>query len=452
MYLSQDMNYLLLLYFEYNEKSDKKNMNEKIEQHNKSITEAFISDDLNKFKSIEESIPNIDDAIFSITTPMKSGSRLSDSCNKSLPSSGLRLIHIAAFYNALDCLRYLQLTRKVSLQAKSTRSFHPIHYSCYSGSAEVTLYILTQEPTEVKYYIADSGYVQLIYCAINGQSPEILTALFQKGILLGRDDAEAKSNMFKAIELHDSDILKIIYKNSKHNTTKSKISTLPLSMLAIEEHNFEAFKLLYNGKEDIIYKSPDGTYKNLICLICQNDRFNKLNDVLLSIIDDGKEIDLEPPKNFKQGLVHFACQYMNFDVAKKIFRLPYVDLNRLDSNGKLGPAYLTVSSSQDKYRDVKFEILKMIFHFNFNPNLMEPGKPSLLETFVLACFNDLQMIECLLANGADTNLIIQRGQFKGKSLYDYVMGLEKKLSEKLDNNQTQKRLIELFKRYHKKYL
>lgn len=412
---------------------------EKLKQHNKNINEAFISDDLNKFKGIEESIPNIDDAIFSITTIMKSQSL-------TLPSNGLRLIHIAAYYNALDCLRYLQLTRKVSLQEKSAGSFHPIHYSCHSGSSEVSLYILTQEPAEVKYYNSESGYLQLIFCAIIGQNTEILKGLFQKGILLGRDDTEAKSNINKAITLHDSDTLKIIYKNYKQNETNSKFISMPLSMYAIEDHNFDAFKLLYNGSKDIIYKSPDGTYNNLIGQICQNDRYNELKDVLLSIIDDGEKINLEPPKDYKWGLVHFACQYLDVDVARKIFSLPYVNLNRFDFYGKLGPAYLAVSTPKDKLREKKIEILKLIFQFDFNPNSLISGKQSLLESFVLCGFVDLQMIEILLANGADTNLIIQKSSsaHKGKSLFDFVMGLGNN-----DPNEKQKKMIELFKKYHK---
>ena len=237
-----------------------------------------------QFKSLVQNY-NIHSANYSITIQNQN----------TLPNDNLTLLHIAAYYNALDCFRYLQLTRKIPLRMKSASSYYPLHYSCLSGSSEISLYILSQDPDQATHIIQGGGQQQVIYCSIIGGNPEILEALFKSGATLNQYIYDQNDYIKKAISLHNIEILKILYKHYKDDCKQTN-KFIPLSMKAAKYHDIDSFRLLYRGPQDIIFKSFDGTYENLIEIICSIDNKHIFKDELLKILDDCQDIDLEPQK------------------------------------------------------------------------------------------------------------------------------------------------------------
>lgn len=136
-----------------------------------------------------------------------------DQQEEDLPNTGLTLLHIAAYYNALECFRYLQLEKKLGLSRKSAGDFLPLHYACRTGSYEVALYILTSEPSQATYQVSGGGNLQLLYCATVGGDPRILEALFNGGakiINTGHNKNMEKKLIEKAISLRDRELLRIL--------------------------------------------------------------------------------------------------------------------------------------------------------------------------------------------------------------------------------------------------
>lgn len=391
------------------------------------IEKALANDDLINFESLVQNNNNIGSAMYSITI-QKQGT---------LPNDHLTLLHVAAYYNALDCFRYLQLTRNIPLRKESAGSFYSLHYSCLSGSSEVSLYILSQDPDEATHIVQGGDRQQVIYCSIVGGNPEILEALFKVGASLSKYIDDQNDYIKKAISLHNAEILKLLYKHYQKNDKQSN-KFIPLSMKAAKYHDIEAFRLLYRGPEDIIFKLSDGTYENLVEIICSFDKTYTFKKDLLKILDDCQDLDLEPPKNSKEGLAHLVCSYMDVSVAEKIINLPCFNPNRLDENKKSAMYRLISKNEPDASK-----IMQMLINKGLDINVHPENEASILESFVLFITKDLLMIDCLLKNGANMDEVCVRTFAKGKTIYECVMSMR--------SNKINDQIKEIFNKYrHKK--
>lgn len=70
--------------------------------------------------------------------------------NALLPTSGLPLIHIAAYYDATELFFYL-LELGFSIRELSAHNYLPIHYACEGNSKEVAFYILNNDAKAVEF-------------------------------------------------------------------------------------------------------------------------------------------------------------------------------------------------------------------------------------------------------------------------------------------------------------
>lgn len=61
-----------------------------------------------------------------------------------IPENSSILLHVAAFSDALDCFRYLQLSPQILLRKQSSSSFLPLHNACLSGASKDVLYTLAK--------------------------------------------------------------------------------------------------------------------------------------------------------------------------------------------------------------------------------------------------------------------------------------------------------------------
>ena len=398
------------------------------------IIEALKKDDLKEFINLVGRTRNVGEANITISIQnydVSNNGQHNETQGEQIPSDGLTLLHVAAFYGALDCFVYLQKTKNVNIRAPSSHSFIPLHYACWSGSTEVALYILTQDPSEAALPVQGGTSIQLLYCAVMGGDSEVLQVLFNNGASLSHTFNDKKKLVNKAIGLHKIDILRILY----DNLSDSKDLLSPCAQ-AINDHNLEAFQMLYQGKKDILFKTSSGATDSLVHLICCSDRDHKFKPMLMKILDDADDLDLEPPGVVGEGLVHFACNYLDLDVARKLSNMPSFKVNRLDPNGKSGPFRLIVRNKDKGVVDM----LQLLIDKNFQIDGIGQNCPSLLESFVLGINKNYEAIDCLLKNGASTDIKCTRPNAKNQTLYEYVMG----------PSCSDKKLKELFKPYKKR--
>ena len=50
------------------------------------------------------------------------------------PGRGLTLMHVAAFYDSLECLVYLHKTCEMDLNCQSDKAFVPLQFACAGGA------------------------------------------------------------------------------------------------------------------------------------------------------------------------------------------------------------------------------------------------------------------------------------------------------------------------------
>ncbi|OHS98741.1 hypothetical protein TRFO_08753 [Tritrichomonas foetus] len=77
-----------------------------------------------------------------------------------LPSDNLSLMHVAAFYDALECFIILS-QNGFQVDCQSADSLHPIQYACYSDAVEIVSYILQVKPSEATFNFSDKVFIYL---------------------------------------------------------------------------------------------------------------------------------------------------------------------------------------------------------------------------------------------------------------------------------------------------
>lgn len=383
-------------------------------------------DEVSAFISQTKNIRDIDAANIKIKIHKDANNNNNNNNRESqnlIPDDGLTLLHVAAFYDALDCFRYLYLSRQIPLRKQSSHSFLPLHYACWSGASEVALYILTCDPSQATYAVQGAGYIQLLYCSFIGGDIEIIQSLTEKGASLSQPHNDQNILVTKAIGLHRSDILKLIFKDYKPQRGSTDMP--PVAKAAID-FNPEALEMLYNGKEDILCKIPEKPNENLISLICDSDRQKKFKDILINkILKDAKEMNLEPTNPSAPGICHWACSYMDVDVAREMFKLPNFNINRT-ANDKTGPMKLV-----NRVEKEALDMLSLLIDRGFEINNTHGGKvPSLLECYVAAIRKDIPAITLLLNNGADVDIKYTKSR-SNQTIYEFVMSTNNEQLKKL---------------------
>lgn len=330
--------------------------------------------------------------------------------DENIPTERLNLLHIAAYYDSLECFRYIERTGKLKLRSQSAAGYYPLHYACYSGSNEVALYILSKDPSQAQAHPEGINDLQLLYCATLGSDPEILQALFDNGAKMSDQWNKEEKLIAKGIGLHNRDILSILMKNST-NKPGSRIDATQgtAAMRAVINHNVEALEVLYRGKEDITPCFTDRSgFHSLVSLICETDVRKIFKGIFKRILTDARDIQIEPEyiagKTFQAGVCHWACMYLDVEIARLMFKTPGVEVNRLDKEYKTGAAKLIEKKDKEVVPMLEFLYSQ---GFNFNTRKDEKSQ-SLLENFLTAISKNYQAIEFIVNHGADVNVYHSR--------------------------------------------
>lgn len=386
----------------------------------KDLINIIMNDNVSELKNKVKNMCNVESANYSIKIHAIINDNTQNTATDQtdlIDEDGLTLLHVAAYYDALDCFRYLQKSRQISLRKLSSHAFLPLHYACWAGSSEVALYILSEDPQQYNFQVQGSHDIQLLYCSLMGGDLEIIETLFSLGLELEASYNNQEKILEKSIGLHNPDILLTVLNHYKPK--KGSVDCAPV-VKAVLSHNPEALATIYKGKEDISQTIPERPHDNLISLICENDRDKKFKNLLLTkIIKDAKDMDLEPTNPNLPGICHWACTYMDVEVAKQLFKLPCCKIDRLES-GKTGPSKLV--NKKDK---VIPDMLNCLIDCGFDINNTYDGKtPSLLESFAINSIQkNIPAIRVLIDRGGDIDAPCLKAKQNSKNLtiYEYVM-------------------------------
>lgn len=316
-----------------------------------------------------------------------------------LPRENLKLIHIAAFGDALDVFQLLE-NHGFSINDTTLDNYLPLHYACSKGSYKVASYILSKDPLMIQNEPKNVKY-NLLY--ISAYNYNILELLFENNVNIESYKEGKEGPLEKAISSNSLECSKILYSHG----IKLHDPELTIPMYACMNIHPEIVEYFLSIEtKPINYCSPT-KHNSILGLCCFYGKIYK--NTILKILQNAE--DIEPPIPNCDGPVHWICTMLDVDIAKA-FLLHNIDVNRIDENNKTG--FHLMSDKIHKEKEV-IEIMKLLINAGFDVNLQLPC--SVLEEFCTSIKKSYKMIEFLIENGAD----IYVKDKDGNRLYDIVM-------------------------------
>ena len=264
--------------------------------------------------------------------------------NKHLEANQLTLAHIAAFYDSLECFVYIY--KKMggdSLNMWSAHSKSPLQYACANGSLEVATFILSLAPNQENQ--------ELLFYAVIGKSPEMVSLLFNYCGIQGFTEQEVHKAYMYAIEVQCVDCMKLLLQRGR-----VKVVGDSLLMTAVKHVYPEAVRLLLEaGKNpDYIGESSFDTPLRVACYF-KNERCVEL---LLE-----KTVSPDPKPVYDTGAVFWICESHNVRIARMMLEKG-IDVNRLDVHNRMGVSRLVDRATEDE----SIEIMELMVRHGWDMN------------------------------------------------------------------------------------
>ena len=347
---------------------------------------------------------------------------LPDEKTDNFKNDEITLLHVAAFYDSLECFCFLESKYKTKkneniLRTPSTKSYYPLHYACFNGSREIVAYILSQDPEEASMILPNIDHHFLFY-TVYGGDPIILTELFKNGADLQEAHNKADDPIGKAISLSQIECLKVLLKYEKGSSNSNKYTP---AMLASKNCHPEALKLLISSEEDITYSS--GSNESVISLMFHYSNGLIFKDVLLYLLRRYPNARIEPPSDNIAGVVHWICKIADKEISLLMIQTADVNINRLDENNYSGPHYMAIQKNIKE--DTIIDILRILINNNFDVNLKPKNianAPRPIEYFLNAMVRRTKVIQFLLENGA--RLDKKSSKDPNKTIYEQAMNTQ----------------------------
>ena len=326
-----------------------------------------------------------------------------------LPMNNLKLTHIAAIADSLDCFIVLE-NFGFSINDQSAAMYLPIHYACLFRSYEIVSYILSKDPSMAK--VEPPVEYHLLYLTATGGDDWIMRLLFANNVNF-RSPANRKNNPFqKAVQSAHFECLKVLLENGEKPMIQDYYTP---SMQAAINRQPEAVEYLVKTYHDPInYVSPveHRTLLGLCCFI--GDIFKPTIIKILRMVDN-----IEPPSTICcKGPVHWLCELLDLDVAREFLQHEIL-VNRIDNEGKTGFHYLI--DKPPKLTKTIIKIMKLLINYGFDVNVQcirnNSKTSTVLETFCTCIKKSYDIIEFLIKHGAN----IYAETTKNSTLYDLVM-------------------------------
>jgi ankyrin repeat protein len=334
-------------------------------------------------------------ATFSIPQPQSSVH--SPQVKPTLPDTNISLLHIAAYFDSLDCFLYLE-DKGLSYDQESAASYLPIHYACSNGSYEVVCYIIKKDPRQAGILPAVEWH--LPYLATIAGDPEILGLLLQNGADLSLPQNIDNQPVSQAIRRRNVECLRLLLKYKLR--TARDISDHSTLMHAIANNEMEAIPLLLDSGEDPAFISAR-THESALFLACfQGEQWLP---VVKLICERTTKLDLDP-LIIEKAAIHWACSSKCPEIVRVVLEKG-IDVNRVDSKGKSGLFYLVDACEEE----TMVQIMEIMVQYGFKLH----EHPSVLADYAMAMRKPFTAIEWLFEHGVDPTV-----KWQNKRLMDYL--------------------------------
>jgi ankyrin repeat protein len=325
--------------------------------------------------------------------------------NQVLPFSNISLMHIAAFYDSLDCFVYLE-SKSLQYNQESAGSYLPIHYACLNGAYEVVCYILNKDPEQAKILPAVENHL-LLLATMAGDS-EILGLLLRHGANLTAP-ANVKNNpVATAIQRQHVDCLRLLL--TYRVTNQRDVAEYTALMLAINASERDAIPLLLDCGENPSYINP--RRMSALFLACWQGK--EWLDVVQLICRKATKLDLDEGIKHKAA-IHWACSSKCPEIVEAVLQQK-VDVNRKDEKGYTGVHYLLDACPEDDL----LKILELMHQYGLE---LGGDNVSILADLTSGITKPYRAIEWIFAHGIDPD-----ERWNGLSVAD-MMGKDQQLKQ-----------------------
>lgn len=115
----------------------------------------------------------------------------------------------------------------------------------------------------------------------------------------------------KVVGRYSDDILSFLW-SKRIPPTNDENNKRTYAMRCVTDHNVSSLEIIYDKDYDLKkYFTDRSGYNSLISLIAVTDQRNIFKEIYLKILDDAKDILIEPPEEFEDtdGVCHWCCMY-----------------------------------------------------------------------------------------------------------------------------------------------
>ena len=321
------------------------------------------------------------------------------------PGRGLTLMHVAAFYDSLECLVYLHKKRGMDINCESEKSFVPLQFACAGGALECANYLLTHgaDPNNVP----DVDGMSPLFLAVLSGNARLVTLLFDSGVRFTDEmRASAKNPLDQALKRKNIDIVEILLSRGVSMRAVSANGRLSPLMYAIAIGLSEAVEPLLNRGVDPNYKNDQNS-----CALFLAFREN-MPDVVQMLVDKGANVRFRSCGGF--NAVHAACQAGSLELVKKAVELGALPMEK-DDRGRL-PTFATLMIDKDRKMIPILEYL--IDELRLDINAKDDNDMTLLgEVLTDKKRMTPQLAQFLLSRGAN----VQEVTPNGKTIWELAM-------------------------------
>ena len=250
------------------------------------------------------------------------------------PRSDLSLAHVAAFYDALECL-IVVLDSGIEVDAVTSDGYTPLMYACANSSLECATYLLSKKADpnkETQKYNRSPLY----FAAYSGSST-LLGLLFDYNAKMPNTLKRDNNPLMAAIQSKHIDCLEILLKRGFKPTFKDgEFSPL---MNAINMHLDDAIELLLQKGADVKFTNSKGNTALVLAI-----RRNSLPLVKL-LLSYGAKVDTYEVSTMQTPL-HLACSKGNLEMVKLLVKAG-ADLKAQDAKQRIATFYAINADVKD---------------------------------------------------------------------------------------------------------
>jgi ankyrin repeat protein len=276
----------------------------------------------------------------------------------------LSLIHVAAYYDSLECFQYL-VKKGLSPTLKSGHGFQPLHYAIIGFADEMVVYLLSECGADPNAAPEGTGFTP-IYLSIFQKSTVIMNILFDFGA--------------------EFDITKMRSEQGVKNPVMDSLKNL----------NFEAFKLLLEKSPNVSFTKDEKQYSVLMRAISL-----RIYDAVEPLIELGVDVN----HSTQSGLtaLHLAIHHGSLEITNKLISYG-ADVNKKDPLGQTPVHYAAASGN--------VELLKAVLDAGADPLINDYANRTPLFCAV-SSNNFIEIMKILLERGIDINHLSKNGTIIG---------------------------------------